>query len=377
MIWFNPFDRREKFFVLLIAPEKVSAVLFAVTRDRIMSCEKFWPDFDLSSSSRWWPKILPHWNVVVAASPNLAYTAHVSFQLEREHGEKTPLSFPELENLLSRGMNQEFIRYRKIASQALGVSDLDTVLADSRIIDFKIDGHRVHNPITFSPKQLHAAVEITFIHRQLYESLRNLIRRQNFFFTSSAQAKLTTLQKAYSAPFALAVLESPHSALFQVVSSDLGNDYRRHDLAWSAKEFLEVFIETWGVNEEIARDLYRLHEKGMLPKSSEAHVAKRFKEISERLDASLKSVSASGTILVTSQEEIPFTSKKFTFQKISLPTLLEKMGFTAVGDNWPVADYERFSYIAPLLDFFSDQGSQEINRWLRRRLHWLGSMNYN
>ena len=377
MIWFNPFDRREKFFVLLIAPEKVSALLFAVTKDRIISCEKFWPDFPLGIQRKWWPKILPHWNVIVAASPNLAYTANVSLRLNRNEGKKTALSFPELENLLSRGMNQEFIRFRTIASQALGVEDLDTVLADSRIIDFKIDGHRVHNPIGFTPKQLQAAVEITFIHRGLYESLRSLIRRPNFFFTSLAQAKLTALRKVYDPPFSLVLLESTHSALFQATASDIGNDDRRRDLAWSAKEFLEVFIETWGVNEEIARDLYLMYEKESLPSDVQKEVAKRFKKISERLDSVLRAASASGKILITSQEDIPLTSREFPFEKISLPLLMEKMGFSVAEGEWLVATYERFSYTAPLLDFFSDQGSPEINRWLRRRLHWLGSMNYN
>ena len=117
----------------------MSAVLFAVTRDRSISCEKFWPEFELGVSRKWWPTILPHWNVIVAASPSLAYTATISFRLQRDDSEKTPLSFPELENLLSRGMNQEFIRYRKIASKSLHVPDLEMVLADSRVVDFKID----------------------------------------------------------------------------------------------------------------------------------------------------------------------------------------------------------------------------------------------
>jgi hypothetical protein len=375
--WFNLFDRREKFFVLLIAPEKISAVLFAVTRDRSVGCEKFWSDFPLESSRRWWSKIRPNWTVIAAVSPNLAYTANVSLQLRRDDGGKTPLTFPELENLLSRGMNQEFIKYRRVASQSLGVTDLDMVLADSRVTDFKIDGHRVHSPIGFTSHHLQTAVEITFIHRTLYELLRNFIRRPNFFFTSLARAKLTVLRKIYQPPFALAVLESPHSAVFQVGNYVIGHQDERQDLPWSAKEFLQVFMETWGVNEEIARDLYDLHRKEQLPTVVEEYVAKQFRLISDRLEESLRAVSVLGKVLVTSQEDIPLASRRFSFEKISLPLILEKMGFSLSGSLWPLPGYEQFSYCAPFLDFFSDQGSPEINRWLRRRLHWLGAMNYN
>ncbi len=353
----------------------MSAVLFAVTRDRSITCEKFWPEFHIARPGRWWPKIMPYWTVIVAASPSLAYTADVSFRVHRE--EKTELSFPELENLLNRGVNQEFIKYRKIASQALGVPDLDVVLADSRVIDFRIDGHRVHNPIGFTPQELQTAIEITFVQRKLYESLRNLIRRPNFFFTSLAEAKLTALRKAYKPPFALAVFESPQSSVFRAADSETGRMDERRDIPWSAKEYLEVFIETWGVNEEIARDLYGLYQKKQLPTAIEEQLQKKFKDVSEHLEESLKKIGAPTKILITSQEDVHLASRRFSFEPISIQTLLEKMGFSVPGEAWPMPSYEQFSYCAPLLDFFSDQGSPEINRWLRRRLHWLGSMNYN
>ncbi len=376
MISINPFDRREKFFVLLIAPERISAILFAVTRDRSISCEKFWPEFTIQQSHRWWPKTFPYWNVIVAVSPHLAYTADIPLHLQREGSSHGPLSFSQLDNLLGRAMNQEFMAYRKVAGKALQVSDLDIVLADSRIADFRMDGHKVHSPMGSRAKTIEALISMTFVRRDVYESLRALSRRSRFFFTSLDRAQLIALGKVYEPPFSLALLESPRSSIFRMSGTATGNQIDRHEIAWSAKEFLQVFMDTWGVNEEIARDLYHLYQKKELPEVIQQSITKEFTRITDRLEKLLGAHSHKSKILMTSQEEVLPTSSHLALERVSLASILEKMGFTTEEMIWPVKEYEQFSYCAPLLEFFSDQGSQEVNRWLRRRLHWLGSMNY-
>lgn len=376
MISINPFDRREKFFVLLIAPEKISAILFAVTRDRSLSCEKFWPEFRVTQTHRWWPKTLPHWNVIVAVSPHLAYTADIPLHLQREGSSPGPLSFSQLDNLLGRAMNQEFMAYRKVAGKALQVSDLDIVLADSRIADFRMDGHKVHNPMGSKAKTIEALISMTFVRRNVYESLRVLSRRSRFFFTSLDRAQLIALKKVYEPPFSLALLESPRSSIFRMSGVATGNQIDRHEIAWSAKEFLQVFMDSWGVSEEVARDLYLSYRKNELPDVVQHSTAKEFARITERLEKFLGAHAHKSKILMTSQEEVMPISSHLPLERVSLSLILEKMGFTTGEMVWPMREYEQFSYCAPLLEFFSDQGNQEVNRWLRRRLHWLGSMNY-
>lgn len=375
MISFNPFDRREKFFILLVTPEKVSAVLFGVTRDRSISCEKFWPEFALSQSHRWLTKVLPHWTVIVAVSPHLAYTADIPIHLSREETYKEELSLSELDSLLGRVMNQEFMANRKIAGRALQVSELEIVLADSRIRDFRVDGHHVHNPMGFKAKHIEASIEMTFVRREVYESLRGFSNRSHFFFTGLDRSILAALRKNYEPPFVCTLLESPRSSVFRISSSH-GNRIERYEIDWSAKSFLQVFMDEWGVNEESARELLRWYREGKLPQSAEQIIKKEFQKLAEHLEKELGGHLGKMPILISSQEMIMPLSRKINLEKITLRPVFEKMGFTAKEQSWPMAEHERFSYCAPLLEFYSHQGSPEINLWLRRRLHWLGSMNY-
>jgi hypothetical protein len=61
------------------------------------------------------------------------------------------------------------------------------------------------------------------------------------------------------------------------------------------------------------------------------------------------------------------------FAKPPVGAFLETSGFSIVSGNADVDAEVFFRTLAPFFEFYYDRSDTDINRWLRRRLHWLGS----
>ena len=174
--------------MLDVSPEKIGGLLLSLDDQKNIRKEKSWENLEKSPSSRRQPFIPNVSRVIAACDPELAFKVFIPLSIKREAGAEQ-LEKTELENLLAQAIGKVFNHHRREASTVLGADELDTILADSNVSGFEVDGHRVMNPIGFRPKEINAVMEMTFAARQTFERVKAIRKKGDFFFTEKGQAQ--------------------------------------------------------------------------------------------------------------------------------------------------------------------------------------------
>lgn len=373
---------KEKFLILEIYPSSTKGVLISIDPDKKITLEKIWENFSWSNLSRHFRQKVTNWNVVVAASPLLAATTILPVRLDRDRGSHSaPISAPELENLLAQATTKIFNQCRSFASRVLATDELDTILVDNRVINFRVDGHQVINPIDFKAKRIDAILELTLTTRAVFESWKNFFnigQARDFFFTEISRSELSVLSKFKTAPQSLVVVETGGTTAFHLDPSSKNMFVKRATLDWDMNEILGAIRNNWGVEEPIAREIYSNYLKKEASPAVMRHLSRLLEPILTKFSQALQKTGFTGLVYLDSELPLPFVFPKklsrMTLNDMPISSILEKFGFKADLKNWPIPDYIAARRLAPLLEFYYNNDKEtDINHWLRRRLHWLGS----
>jgi len=71
---------------------------------------------------------------------------------------KSKITLEELKDIISKVQNRAFDRARQILSWETGFSEMDVKLVNAAIVDVKIDGHKVTNPLGFQGREVQVGV---------------------------------------------------------------------------------------------------------------------------------------------------------------------------------------------------------------------------
>lgn len=347
---------KQTFLVLRVLPEMVEGLLVNLESEKRFVPKRFWREKDLKTLvSKIVSGRLNH-NAVVAADPSLVSIATVPINALREKP-KEPVSAVELENLLAQSAGKIFNQCRLEAAKDLRVDDLDVVLVGSRVSGFRLDGHRVFNPLGFEARRIEAALEFTLTSRALFEAIKPLKR---FFFTDAARSELKVLGKMHHPPIGLLVLD-PDRSYFATP-----NEYS--EVKWQTASLIRPICDVWAVNPRTAEGLYSAYLAGDVSPAVARAMTRELQPVTQSLLAALLKLRPRGKIFLDAEVGLPLIfpvrKKTFSIQKIDLQEIMLKMGFE--GDL-------SFRWLAPLAEFLTDKSDSEVNRWLRRHLHWLGS----
>lgn len=383
MIKFSFWKKKEKFLVLEIYADRSSGFLLSLDEEKNLSLEKYWPEFYWSKISRRFLRHLEKWKVIVAADPNLAATISMPIKLEREPGiTKLPLSSIELENMLAQTSAKVFTQARGEASRELEIDELDTILIDNRVTNFKIDGHQVLNPVDFKARNIEALLELTLTTRDIFEDWKNFFnigQTKNFFFTEFARSELLVLKRLKKLPLNLLVLNTGEfSHFFTLEKTSVGEIIKRHRVRWSTSRLLESIEKNFGVSRKVSLNLYNLFlEKGLSPRL-DRHLNLILKPSLDQLVKNLAQIKARGQIYLDSEISLPknlsLRQVKATLKNLPSDEIAAFLGFKLANpDSWPWKQNQIFKHLAPFMEFYYNNEDLSINHWLRRRLHWLGS----
>ena len=174
-------NKKEKFLLLEVLPDRTDALFLSVDRDQRLVIEHEVRAVGPKELSAYLKIHRAKQNIIVAADSSLVVTATLPVHIDRENRD-AELAATELENLLSKAIAQVFNQCRVEASQELGVDDLDAILVGSQVIQFKIDGHQVLNPVGFKVKTIDAVLELTLTTRGVFTRLQTLLAVQRSFF---------------------------------------------------------------------------------------------------------------------------------------------------------------------------------------------------
>ena len=374
-------SNKEKFLILEVTPGQTEGLLLSVDSEKSIKLEKFWENFSIRNISKRFRHNLEKWKIIISADPSLAYTTMISVHMDRDADRlNVPISKIEIENLLSSATAKVFNHCRREACTTLGVNELDTVLINNRVNSFKIDGHKVINPIDFKAKRIDAVLELTLTIREVFEEWKGFFsvgQRQNFFFTESARAELSILNKIKNPPINLITVRPHGTHFFCLETSGLSNNLRRGEIKWPVSSILDNIASGWGIDYEIARNIYGSYLVGNL-----SPIATRFFEnilkgvINSFLVLSVKTKLKGPVYIETCLAlpiKLPKKQGKLILSDLPLEVALGKLGFKIAASTWPWSTNKTFRHLAPFLEFYYNSKDIPINHWLRRRLHWLGS----
>lgn len=371
------FKPRESFLIIEISPEKISGLLLGLGSDKKLTARKYWEETSWAKMSR--RQDLRHLvkNIIVAADSNLAYTATVPVTLDREDP-KEPLSSAELENLLSRAVSKVFNQCRQEAGRYLKVDDLDIVLAASRVVNFKIDGHHVLNPLDFSAKRIETVLELTLTVRNVLDSLKSFLKNgRNFYFTEIARAELVTLGQREKGPISLLYLGENNSMVLTTDPSPIGHIFSRGHLRWQTKDILRALAREWSLPEESARAIYGMHLEKKLSERGHKSVHKIIEPVRKSLIQAIDASSLRGKVYLDSSIplfiDLPLRRGKASIEGLPVKEVVQHFGFIWDCSECKISEYSAFRMLAPFLEYYYDHSDTTLNRWLKRHLSWLGA----
>lgn len=372
------FPGREYFGVVIILPDKLSGVFLALTKDKTIILKK-------KGEGKDWPELLKHLSLdrfkgklIFAADSSLASTVLLPIEVLRDNP-ALPLGDVELENLLSQAVGRVFNQCREQAATELGADNLEIILARSKVTNFKVDNYRVISPLGFQAKRIGAVFEITFTLRSILENIKRFLgERRNFFFGELSRAELLTLERIQKPPVGFLDLNPAGSSFsFLMEQAASGNIIYRREFKWAPYSFRDKIAEFLGISKDAAYKLYRAYLGGQTSEPVSRFLSRAGKPALQEFSAAVKRAKIKGRVYINSPVILPFSLpyrlNKIIFDSPPLNSLLEQLGFRLEAAEWAMPSSWILQHLSPFFDYYYNKSDSPINRWLKRRLSWLGA----
>ena len=387
MVKWDFFSQREKFLILEITPAGTNGLFLSVDEDRNIDLSKLLQSPARRISEKTWKggSFFRSWRrVIVAADSSLATTIPVPLELSREHANaKSRITIAELENLIAQAMAKVFNGCRGEAAKRLAASDLDTVLVGAKADHFKVNGRALASPIGIAGKKISLLLELTFTTRRIFEDLKPFFNSpEEFFFAEAPQAHLRAIARVQKLPLNLIAAGGDGASLF-VLERPKG-EYAvlyRERFHWSFSSLLRSIGEAFAVNEEVAKKLYCLYHRGLVSENAKRAFKKIMEPTLRAFFGEIAKGKVRGAVYVDMPHALPvplpYKHGAATLEERPVKEILAGLGFTLPGHRpkgRAHVDGEDNAVPRMLLYFveaYFDKSDSEINRKLRRRLHWL------
>lgn len=128
---------------------------------------------------------LGKFRIVLGLDSDLATTVYSSISLVRDNP-RDPVDEADLDNLISQAVWKFFDRQRARVADKMGVNDFDVLLADVRVGQIRLDGHRVVNPLGFRARAVEVQLSQTFTTRPVVNQLKQFLPMSAISFVSEA-----------------------------------------------------------------------------------------------------------------------------------------------------------------------------------------------
>ena len=368
---------KEKFLLLEIAPKRTSGLLLGVDKDKNIRLEKFWEDFSFKKIHGDPLKALRKRQVIASANSDFVTNVIAPVSLERDRASaERPITLPELENLFAQAIGRMHAQHRGEASKHLDLDELDTVLVGARASDYKIDDHLVLNPLGFHGKNVSAILELTFAARTIFDDLKEFFKaREGFFFTNLPRAALFALSRVNQPPLGLLSIDGGRSFCFMLDKTAWGHSIKEAKFNWSLGGIFEAIARGLSVSPEITFAVYDKFLNNETSNHFSNSLERTLKPEKEKLFAELRKLNPRGRIYVHADAPLPFNYPvsvgRAALDELPTEEALRRFGFRLEEKNWPFSKSETLMRLAPFFEFYFDKSDSEINRRLRRRLHWL------
>lgn len=385
----SPFRPREKFLILELTSSGTNGLFLSVDEEKNIVIEKlvkhinlkkfFSSPFRRVTQKSWEGEYFfkTHRKVIAVADAGIATTIPIPLTLAREPGAANEqIILSELENMIAQAMGKIFNQCRTEAAARLHIDELDAVLVGAKAKYFKVGKHSVVNPVGFTGKTVSLLLELTFTGREAFDGLQQFFSApEDFFFAEAPQIRLSSLARARKLPINLVVPTGNGSSLF--VLEKAKDEYPvlyREKFAWSFAPLFRRIATGMSISESAARDVYRLYARHGISDAAARVLKKMIDPAVEELFAELEKGKLKGYMYIEDFHALPFDlpHKKdgVVFDALPLGEIIKDLGFAEVR-GWSLPPAELSHYLLPFIEAYFDKSTSDINRKLRRRLHWL------
>lgn len=367
---------RQEFLILEVFSDRTEAVRVRLGKDGNIFAEPVAGRFPWGRM----PGVAGHLRraaLIVSASPSLAATCSVPVEMVRREAPEKPITALELENFFSQAVARAFGAAREEASRELGADELHVVLVQNRAVDFTVNGRRVMDPTGFPARRVSAVLDLTFTIRPVFEAWKEYFGNPaNFFFTEAARAELHALRRAHGLP-ARVVFFSPSRTLF--FSRESGPDgplMKRIAVPWRLTALTEKISASFLVEAPGAERIYHMFVTGDVSDRAKRFIGKVIQPAASSLFSAFKKLRIKGEVFVETPLPLPFGLPHrrggILMREPDAAALLGKLGFSIEPATAGLFGSSLFRRLAPFLEFYYTDTGFQINRWLQRRVHWLG-----
>ncbi len=381
---------KEKFLIIDIVPRMTSALFLDFNERRELIVGKIIENLDLKRFLSLQAKSIfqKSWEgknffdsrrkLVVLADATLATTIPVPLDLKREAARaKRPVTLGEVENWFARMTAKIFMACRHEASRRLKTADLDTILVNQRMSRIAIDSRVVADPIGRSGRKVSFVVELTFANRELSETLAPFFNSPGeFFFAEAPQARLSALARIKSLPVnMITTRDGERSSLFIFEAAEQGCPvvYREYFL-WESGALAKSLATDLGIDPTSAEEVYNMYVRGEVSDAAKKHFEVVLAAATEQFLRALDQANLRGSVYVDAPRTLPFRVPRrrryVIIEDVPVQSLLKKFGFSA-SDETQISPQVMLRYLAPFLELYFDHNRSELNKFLRRKLHWL------
>jgi hypothetical protein len=360
--------------VVEVTPDGESAALARVGEDKRIAFTAWWEHFRWANVFRFFaPGRFPG-GVSVSVHPSLVHTAHVPFRFTRKKGEHL-LGREQFEQFLMQKVHATQSRCRKEAAKRLSADALDVVIVAARVRELFEGGRSVPLSKIGDTSELEGTLEVVFTPRRLSREWGGFFNAGGgFSFHDSLEAQFEAIRKV--APAAQQVAEVGWGETLLMAKKARGTDGRvaKGRTPWSYWEFSHHMGEQLGVSADAMRRIFLYGGRGGLSGTSARAFFRASRPFAVRLAKEIEKAGFSGIVYVNSPFPL-FQSERFRGGSVSLvpaPTdLIEaQLGFS-VTEAGAVPLQKLFPYLASFMKFYYDTSNVGVNRFLKKRLHWL------
>jgi cell division protein FtsA len=227
----NKKPQKQSAISLDIGTEFVKALIFAVEKDKAIVLGSGWQRQKLTDmqggivtdihgvikncelaleKAATEAKMLPE-QVIIGIAGELVKGTTTSVKYSRANP-KEKITLDELRDIISRVQRRAFDRARTILAWESGIEEIDIRLVNAAVVDVRIDGYRVNNPLGFQGKEVQVGIFNSFAPIVHLGALQTIAESLDFDLLSIA-----------AEPYAVArSVEGAESAEFSAIFIDIG-----------------------------------------------------------------------------------------------------------------------------------------------------------
>ena len=208
---------------------------------------------------------------ILSVLPPKGVSVYGSKVIDRD-GPKGEITDTEMENIIAQAIWKMFDEERGAFASRLDISDMDVSLVDARILNIRLDGNLVVNPIGFTAKKIEISLVETLVSRDLADAVKLAHPKKGetiFTLEPSASCAWLIHKSVKHKDFLFANVSKDKTFIYR--SEDTGRISYLSDFGWGSDNASAVFSADLSVSESVARDLLRRFARGnMSPEMTKA-----------------------------------------------------------------------------------------------------------